>query len=94
MVLCYICHDKIKNDICTLDCKHQYHIECIKQIRRLACPACNKEITELPDNIMNNIQKRIKEDKELREIIDELDILLDELNDIAKRSQVIVMNTN
>jgi len=43
---------------------------------------------------MNNIQKRIKEDKELREIIDELDILLDELNDIAKRSQVIVMNTN
>ena len=82
------------NNICTLDCKHNFHIECIKNIRRAACPVCNKIITELPKNILDEIQKRNDQDKEVQEIIHELDLLYEELNSIIKRSQVIIMNTS
>lgn len=82
------------DNICILDCKHKFHMECIKKIRRAACPVCNKTITELPKEILKEIQKRNDQDKEVQKIIHELDLLFEELNGILKRSQVIIMNTS
>jgi hypothetical protein len=72
---CYICQEEIienSNEWINLDCKHPFHIECIKNIRRLRCPTCRKEITVLPPNIINLIKYKEQIDTKRQELENEL----------------------
>ena len=37
---CYICLDKIENNNIILDCRHSFHKECLKYVRKKECPVC------------------------------------------------------
>jgi len=44
MNTCSICLEDLSSNIIVLDCKHQYHIECIKQVKNNNCPLCRAPI--------------------------------------------------
>ncbi|XP_026434734.1 E3 ubiquitin-protein ligase CIP8-like [Papaver somniferum] len=45
--ICIVCQDKYENQdkIATLDCKHEYHQDCITKwlVRKNVCPICNRQ---------------------------------------------------
>lgn len=40
-----------------LNCKHCAHLECLKGMNKLVCPICRANITNLPPEIKQNIEK-------------------------------------
>ncbi len=44
MNTCSICLEDLSSNIIELNCKHQYHIECIKQVKNNKCPLCRGHI--------------------------------------------------
>lgn len=42
---CAICLESLNNEIVKLDCNHQFHLNCIKNIDNNKCPLCRKFIT-------------------------------------------------
>lgn len=40
---CAVCLDKLKPRVTFLQCKHQFHYECVKTLN--ICPLCRKPIT-------------------------------------------------
>ena len=72
---CYICHEEIienSTEWINLDCKHSFHIECIKQIRKLRCPTCRNDISVLPGDIIELIKLKEQADKKRSELEMEL----------------------
>ncbi|KAI3959792.1 hypothetical protein MKW98_029829 [Papaver atlanticum] len=48
--ICTICQDGYENmdKVATLDCKHEYHQDCITQwlLQKNVCPVCNRQALE------------------------------------------------
>jgi len=72
MTLCYICHEEIIKNNQILECNHEFHLECVSQIRKLECPICRTHITSLSSPIIRKIKNRMEIDKKRRDLEDEL----------------------
>ena len=46
MNTCSICLENLSSKHIVLDCKHEYHINCIKQIKNNKCPLCRRNIVD------------------------------------------------
>ncbi len=44
MNTCSICLEDLSSKIIVLDCKHEYHVECITQVKTNKCPLCRSHI--------------------------------------------------
>jgi hypothetical protein len=81
-MFCYICQEEIIENIFQLICGHEYHINCISQIRKPECPVCKKQTLNIPN--IENILTREQADIRTRQIENEVALYLEELKELEK----------
>nr|QBK89519.1 MAG: putative RING finger E3 ubiquitin ligase [Pithovirus LCPAC001] len=73
IIPCVIClENNHPNDSLVLGCKHQFHIDCIVQIRGNSCPMCRAKITSVPSYISTILKMNHDNDKKMKNMEEEL----------------------
>ncbi len=59
---CPICLSAVEARAHTLTCDHQFHVECLEELRAPTCPVCRRAITNLSPAALSEIAGRMADD--------------------------------
>lgn len=74
---CPICYDPFEpngNNVSKTSCGHQFHTNCILQIRNGTCPICRNRLVN--DKPKNDIEEHVRQNNEYNRIMEEADELI------------------
>lgn len=92
MGICYICLEEITKDFLSLQCNHNFHRKCLKQIRNLTCPTCRQPIHAIDKNIIKKITTNQNKDILYKKTEEELAITLLQLEEYEQYIDTIEIN--
>lgn len=80
---CPICYDPFEpngNNVSKTSCEHQFHTNCILQIRNGTCPICRNRLVHNNNEVVNNnnneVDDRVRQNDEYNRIMEEADELI------------------